>query len=517
MYRICAVMFVLALRAAGFIPAVVAADPFDAEARARAIAPFVDEQTVGVAHIDLSRIDADAILDWAVEVGRLDKKDLEEPRRGLRDWLTDFTKAGGKDLYFIISLADLPNESPLAVVPLAAGTDAEAVRRVLNRAKDLGRLRLEKFGQALIGGSETARKRLRNDKPAARPEIAKAFAAAGDTTAQLLLLPTPDTRRVLNELIPALPPEVGGGSIRPLTHGLLWAAAGVDLPPKLSGRLIIQSPNAEAARALRDFLARLLKSLTELREVRGLLPDIGRLAQVFTPQVEGDRLTLSGEDKVLVAFMQNVVRGTYQSAQRGMVENRLRQLVLAMINSADAAKSQMPAAANFDKQGKPLLSWRVHLLPFLGQEKLYKEFHLDEPWDSPHNKKLMVRMPAVYQGPSRKLNDEGKTIFLIPVGKEVAFTGGPERRLFPKDFTDGTSNTILIVEADDAHAVPWTKPEDLKINLDNPQHGLGGHFPELFLVAMADGSVRMIAKGISKTTLRSAFTPAGGEALGSDW
>ncbi len=511
MYRISAVMLTLILPLLA-----LRAGEFDAEARARAIAPFVDEQTVAVAHIDLSRIDADAILDWAVEVGRLDKKDLEEPRRGLRDWLTDLTKAGGKDLYFVISLADLPNDSPLAVVPLAAGADAEAVRRVLNRAKDLGRLRFEKFGQALIGGSETARKRLRNDRPAARPEIAKAFAAAGDTTAQLLLLPTPDTRRVLNELIPELPPEVGGGSIRPLTQGLLWASVGVDLPPKLSGRLIIQSPDANAARALRDFLARLLKSLTELREVRGLLPDIGRLAQVFTPQVEGDRLTLSGEDKVLVGFMQNVVRGTYQSAQRGMVENRLRQLVLAMINAADASKGRMLAIANFDKQGKPLLSWRVHLLPFLGEEKLYKEFHLEEPWDSPHNKKLLVRMPAVYQGPSRKLNDEGKTIYLLPVGKDVAFTGGVERR-YPNDFKDGTSNTILIVEADDAHAVPWTKPEDLKIDLDNPQHGLGGHFPEVFLVAMADGSVRMIAKGISKTTLRSAFTPAGGEALGSDW
>jgi hypothetical protein len=494
-----------------------AADSFDAEARARAIAPFVDEQTVGVAHIDLSRIDADAILDWAVEIGRLEKKELEKPRRALRGWLADFTKAGGKDLYVIVSLAYLPNEQPLVVVPLAGGTDAEAVRRVLGRVKFFEQLRFEKSDQALLGGGQTARKRLRNAKPAARPEISKAFAAAGDTTAQLLLLPTPDARRVVNELLPMLPPEAGGGSIRPLTHGLLWAAVGVDLPPKLSGRLTIQSPDADAARALKDFLARLLKSLAELREVRGLLPDIGRLAEVFTPQVEGDRLTISGEDKVLVGFMQTVVRRTLQAANRRSVENSLRRLAFATISHADAHKGRLPAVANFDKQGKPLLSWRVHVLPFLGEEKLYKEFHLDESWDSPHNKKLLARMPDVYQGPNHRLNEEGKTIYLFPVGKDAAFTGGPERRLFPKDFPDGTSNTIFIVEADDAHAVPWTKPEDLKVDLENPQRGLGGHFRGGFLAALADGSVHLVAEGISKTTLQRAFNPADGKPMGSDW
>ncbi len=512
MYRIAAVMLTLVLPLLA-----LRAGEFDAEARARTIAPFVDGQTVGVLHIDLSRIDADAILDWAVEVGRLEKRELEAPRHALRGWLTNFTKAGGKDLYVIVNLVDLPMEPPLVVVPLAAGADAKALRGVLGQVEGLKLLHFEKFEQALVGSGATARKRLRNAKPAARPEMAKAFAAAGDTTAQLLLLPTPDTRRVLDELIPALPQEVGGGSTRPFTHGLLWAAVGVDLPPKLSVRLTIQSPDAAAARALKDFLARLLKSLIELRQVRSLLPDIGRLAEVFTPQVDGDRLTLSGEEKVLVGFMQGVVRSTLQGASRRNAEKNLQRLAIATISHADAHKGRLPAVANFDKQGKPLLSWRVHVLPFVGEEKLYKEFHLDEPWDSPHNKKLLARMPAVYQGPNRRLNEEGKTIYLAPVGKEVAFTGGAEGRLFPKDFTDGTANTILIVEADDAHAVLWTKPEDLKIDLENPQRALGGHFPEVFLIALADGSARLVSKGISKTTLRSAFTPAGGEILGSDW
>jgi hypothetical protein len=125
---------------------------------------------------------------------------------------------------------------------------------------------------------------------------------------------------------------------------------------------------------------------------------------------------------------------------------------------------RLPAGANFDRQGKPLLSWRVHLLPF-----------------------------------------------------DAAFKGGAARPRMPADFPDGTSNTILIVEADDAHAVPWTKPEDLKFDADHPNRGLGGHFCDGFLVGLADGSVYLVGRAVSKTTLQRAFNPADGQVLGPDW
>jgi hypothetical protein len=512
MYRISAVMLTVSL----VLPA-AAADKFDVDARASAVAPFVDSQTVGIAHVDLSRIDVDVLLDWAVEIGRLDKKELEDFRREWRGWLSDLTKAGGKDLYIVLSLADLPMEPPLVVVPLAEGVDAEAVRRAIGRIPVFKQLPFEKSDHALVGGSEAARKRLRSAKPAARPELAKAFAAAGDTTAQLVLLPTPDTRRIIDELIPALPTQLGGGSTRPLTHGFLWAAIGVDLPPKPSLRYTVQTPDADAARALKEWRARLLKAVAEQREVRDFLPGIGLLAEVFAPRVEGDRLTLTVGDAVLKTFLPPLVRHVYQDAQHRVMVNKLKQLGIAIINYGDTNKSRLPAVGNFDKQGKPLLSWRVHVLPFLNQQELYRQFHLDEPWDSPHNKKLLARMPAVYQGPNLKLNAEGKTIYLLPVGKDAAFKDGPEGPLFPKDFPDGTSNTIFIVEGDDAHAVPWTKPEDLKIDPEHPERGLGGHLHDGFLAALADGSVRIISKAISKTTLQRGFNPADGMPLGADW
>src|SRR5581483_7844787 len=105
-------------------------------------------------------------------------------------------------------------------------------------------------GRAVVGGAERVLKRLPSLRPAARPEAAEALAAAGDTTAQFVFLPTADLRRVFAELVPTLPAAVGGGSSQPLTQGLRWVALGVDLPPQPAFRLVLQSSDETTARQL---------------------------------------------------------------------------------------------------------------------------------------------------------------------------------------------------------------------------------------------------------------------------
>lgn len=78
----------------------------------------------------------------------------------------------------------------------------------------------------------------------------------------------------------------------------------------------------------------------------------------------------------------------------------------------DVNKTLPPAVHS--KDGKPLLSWRVLVLPYIEEDKLYREFHLDEPWDSPHNKKLLSRMPAVLRSPLSNIADQGRTVYLTP-------------------------------------------------------------------------------------------------------
>jgi hypothetical protein len=153
---------------------------------------------------------------------------------------------------------------------------------------------------------------------------------------------------------------------------------------------------------------------------------------------------------------------------------------------------------------------------------LYQEFHLNEPWDSEHNRTLISRMPMVYRSPN-SVAEPGKTVYLGNAGKGgvlVPQAGGSADRPLGLSITkirDGTSNTIMAVEASDAAAVTWTKPEDLVPSADDPLKGLTGMRPGGFLAVLCDGSVRFIAATIDKTTLNALLTVGGGEPVGSDY
>src|SRR5262245_55898338 len=212
--------------------------------------------------------------------------------------------------------------------------------------------------------------------------------------------------------------------------------------------------------------------------------------------------------------------------------NNLRQIALAMHHYADVYRRGFPPAARCDKDGRPLLSWRVTLLPFLEQMSLYNEFRLDEPWDSRHNISLLGRMPLIYDLPrdTSVHVDPGHTFIQVFVGPGTAFekrTRGDGWRIL-EDFPDGSSNTILIAHA--AKAVPWTKPEDLVYDPNQPVPELGGVFPgkarfpllgakatHMKLVAMADGIVRQLPLDLTDATLRAAITRNDGKELGPDW
>ena len=209
--------------------------------------------------------------------------------------------------------------------------------------------------------------------------------------------------------------------------------------------------------------------------------------------------------------------GIREPAARAQSQNNLKQMVLAMHNYQDAVpEKSLPPSALADRQGRPLLSWRVLILPYLEQETLYKKFHLDEPWDSPHNLRLLRQMPKVYASPSfYKTAKPYHTPYQVFVGKGTAFEGKSGLRL-ADDFPDGTSNTILIVEA--AEAVPWTKPADLPYGRYRPLPALDWRSPHFFLAALADCSIRNVdLRQLKESTLRAAITRNGGEALGEDW
>jgi hypothetical protein len=222
---------------------------------------------------------------------------------------------------------------------------------------------------------------------------------------------------------------------------------------------------------------------------------------------------------VLVALLLPAVQAAREAARRAQTMNHLKQLGLAMHNFHDTFRA-FPAAYSVDEDGKPLLSWRVHVLPFLEEGRLYEEFRLDEPWDSPHNRQLIAQMPEVFKAPGSQA-PPGKTNYLGVRGEDMAFIAPKQAERTPRgsslrEFLDGTSNTVMIVEANDQSAVEWTRPVDFEPDANQPLEGLVGLRPGIFQALFADGSVRAISETIDPVTLMRLFTKADGHPVRLD-
>jgi Protein of unknown function (DUF1559) len=190
----------------------------------------------------------------------------------------------------------------------------------------------------------------------------------------------------------------------------------------------------------------------------------------------------------------------------------LKQIGLAMHSYLDA-HGHFPPAALADSAGTPLLSWRVAILPYLAHVDLYERFKPDEPWDGPSNWKLLKEMPKVYAPVGCGPKARSDTFYRGFVGNGAFFEGAQGIKI--ADITDGTVNTLMLVEA--GEPVAWTKPEDLPIECGSCMPRLGGQFEEGFHALTCDGWVRFLAKEIDVDMLRWAITRNDGEVIKLDW
>jgi hypothetical protein len=168
------------------------------------------------------------------------------------------------------------------------------------------------------------------------------------------------------------------------------------------------------------------------------------------------------------------------------------------------SRSEWVNFATGSKDNTPLLSWRVQILPYIKQDELYKQFKLDEPWDSPNNKKLIERIPSIYV-PIRGKADKGMTFYQVFGGKHGLFAPGVNLTL--ATIPDGTHNTFLIAEA--------AKPVDVQFD-GTAVPKLGGMFDGKFHAAMADGSVNRFRKNVEPDTLKMLIDPADGRVFPRD-
>ena len=208
-----------------------------------------------------------------------------------------------------------------------------------------------------------------------------------------------------------------------------------------------------------------------------------------------------------VGMLLPAVQQVREAARRTTSLNNQRQLALALHNY-HAANDSFPPAYTVDDDGNPLLSWRVAILPYIDQQDLYDQFHHDEPWDSEHNIQLLDQMPLVLKNPSTA-GQPGSTDYVAPMSDDSVLVPGEGTGFEP--ITDGTANTILLMEVGASQQVPWTSPQDIEIETLESLDQLDNGHPGTVLVAMADGSVRTISKfGLSIDQLIQAAKKSDG-------
>lgn len=230
---------------------------------------------------------------------------------------------------------------------------------------------------------------------------------------------------------------------------------------------------------------------------------------------------------IMVALLLPAVQAAREAARRNQSMNNMKQLMLALLNF-ESTRGTFPAHATYSEEGKPLLSWRVQILPYIEQQELYDQFRHDEPWDSDHNKQLIASMPQVFIDPSspKYAASDGYTHYLGVKGKGFLFDSSfeeqqlkskrPGRQIKGNSFRgiqDGSSNTLAFVQVNDQRATIWTKPDDWEMDTKNPLNGLSPSFhPGIFLAAFCDGHVAPMAQDIDADTLKAMCTRNGREA-----
>jgi prepilin-type processing-associated H-X9-DG protein len=222
---------------------------------------------------------------------------------------------------------------------------------------------------------------------------------------------------------------------------------------------------------------------------------------------------------ILLALLP-VVNTPREAARRSQCSNNMKQIALAMLMYENAYQCYPPAFIA-DKNGKPMHSWRVLILPYMEEKALYHQYRFNEPWDGPHNRTLASQMPRVYACPSDVPPDGSTTSYAMPVGPH-AISSGPKGRKI-SEIRDGTSNTIMVVEAADA-GINWMEPRD--INAEDTEFQINGdgsakptaraseissRHPNGANVAFCDGSVQFLTSTTDPKTVKAMTTIDGGE------
>ena len=231
--------------------------------------------------------------------------------------------------------------------------------------------------------------------------------------------------------------------------------------------------------------------------------------RVFRPVRLIHVLGVLGLFAMLIVLLFPAISTPRSVGRRVSCGNNLKQIVLALHDYHDIYGS-LPPTYIADKNGRPMHSWRVLILPFIEQKPLYAKYRFDEPWDGPNNSKLAATIMKAYSCPAEHSQKGSaaslETDYVAIVGDHTAWQG--EKALDFTAFQDGTSKVLMVVEVHHS-GIHWMEPRDLHVSqmapTINPKHGQGisSAHPGGAQVGLADGAIRFLPDETPQDVLRS--------------
>lgn len=328
----------------------------------------------------------------------------------------------------------------------------------------------------------------------------------------------------LKPLMANAPPNPFLGIFSPFWMQADSHTLGITLGDKAAIKLVSTSPDEKGAKVLQAAINAGVSMLTGMvASQKANVPEQSKAAVESLEELlasqnivrEGNQITLTlagdatAQVNAIVGLFAPAIGNARQAAQRTQQMNNFKQVMLALHNYYDV-NGHFPPAIVIDPVSGIGRSWRIEVLPYLEQQQLYEQYRRDQPWDSEANKAVLAKMPNVFRHPAMPEGSTNASVFAV-AGKGLIFEADDKDGLQFQEITDGTSNTIAIVEA--KREIPWTKPQDIEFDLAQDKLPELGFVPEGWIVGVCDGSVRFVSKSIDPATWKKLLTRAGGEVV----
>lgn len=488
----------------------------------RRIGSHATMTTFAAVAIDVDRLRPEEFVAALKSLAELSADEESQILAGMTQAKGAFDQAGIRQVVLLLDVHPQRMLSMTAMLRIDEKADVLAASELAKQANVDG-LEEVRFvdGALLLTAAENG-----EEGPAAAPlkdlePLKAALAAGGDAPVRAALFLSDDLRKVIGELSFALGDKQAVDAAKLVAKELRYASLAFDPSENMEASVAIRFQSADGAakgaEMVKQGIERLREEVSKMEELPFEPETLDQVAAWLVPEKsqDGSELVLhrSLADPATAALFRDLVSPAVMAAREQSAymttANKFKQIAIAFHNFYDTYR-MFPLAGNQKKDGKAAgLSWRVHLLPFLEQVELYNKFKLDEPWNSPHNLALVDEMPDIYRADSSVPN--GKTTVLLPMGEGYGFSGdGPTEF---QQITDGTSNTIMFVQAAPSEAVTWTKPEDLDVDTSELSRQLGAEGKDIFVAARFDGSVHVLPKAVPAEVLVPFFTRAGSEVV----